>query len=421
MTDANAAINPIILINEAVSQMNIAVQTSMGKITESFSQTADLAQTDFETLFGTATGHAAVFSEQLLSLAGIGATLGLTDTLGEINGQLLVLNESMAATQEGFGGFFDSVMTATGFISDLTSVFINLKVLTEGYTSSLNILTAAKKLFNAETWISIGNWIKETSLTVAHTTATWAQNAALTAYNGVKTVFNAIMNSSIVAWIKETAATVADTVAKGAQKAITALITVAQGALNLVMSMNPIALIVIAITALVAAFVVLWNKCEGFRNFMTDFFKFIANAFIGFVNLLIEGINLLMKIVLNPINLIIKGLNLIPGVNIPELKLAIPTIPLLATGGFPSMGQMFIAREAGPELVGTIGSRSAVVNNDQIVESVSAGVYRAVRDAMAGQNGGPLQLIMDGTKVAEVVSRNVNAITQRSGRCPILV
>ena len=48
-----------------------------------------------------------------------------------------------------------------------------------------------------------------------------------------------------------------------------------------------------------------------------------------------------------------------------------------ADGGYPSSGQMFIAREAGPELVGTIGSRSAVVNNDQIVESVSAGVYRA--------------------------------------------
>ena len=30
------------------------------------------------------------------------------------------------------------------------------------------------------------------------------------------------------------------------------------------------------------------------------------------------------------------------------------------------MGQMFIAREAGPELVGTIGSRSAVVNNDPV-------------------------------------------------------
>ena len=57
-----------------------------------------------------------------------------------------------------------------------------------------------------------------------------------------------------------------------------------------------------------------------------------------------------------------------------------------ASGGFPSTGQMFIAREAGPELVGTIGGSTAVVNNDQIVESVSAGVYRAVSSAL-GKNG----------------------------------
>jgi hypothetical protein len=53
-----------------------------------------------------------------------------------------------------------------------------------------------------------------------------------------------------------------------------------------------------------------------------------------------------------------------------------------ASGGFPSTGQMFIAREAGPEMVGTIGSRTAVANNDQIVESVS----RGVADANAEQN-----------------------------------
>ena len=94
-----------------------------------------------------------------------------------------------------------------------------------------------------------------------------------------------------------------------------------------------------------------------------------------------------------------------------------------ATGGFPPTGQAFIAREAGPELVGTIGSRSAVVNNDQIVESVSSGVYRAVREALAGQSSGnsTLQLIMDGSKVAEIVAQNVNSITKRTGRCPILV
>lgn len=48
-----------------------------------------------------------------------------------------------------------------------------------------------------------------------------------------------------------------------------------------------------------------------------------------------------------------------------------------ANGGFPQQGEMFIAREAGPELVGRIGSRTAVANNDQIVSGVASGVSNA--------------------------------------------
>ena len=48
-----------------------------------------------------------------------------------------------------------------------------------------------------------------------------------------------------------------------------------------------------------------------------------------------------------------------------------------ATGGFPETGQMFVAREAGPELVGNIGRKTAVANNEQIVASVSRGVAEA--------------------------------------------
>ena len=48
-----------------------------------------------------------------------------------------------------------------------------------------------------------------------------------------------------------------------------------------------------------------------------------------------------------------------------------------ATGGYPETGQMFIAREAGAELVGNIGRKTAVVNNEQIVASVSRGVAEA--------------------------------------------
>ena len=58
-----------------------------------------------------------------------------------------------------------------------------------------------------------------------------------------------------------------------------------------------------------------------------------------------------------------------------------------ATGGFPAMGELFLAREAGPELVGRIGTRAAVANNDQIIEGIAEGVYRAVRTAFGMSDG----------------------------------
>ena len=54
-----------------------------------------------------------------------------------------------------------------------------------------------------------------------------------------------------------------------------------------------------------------------------------------------------------------------------------------ASGGMVDSAQIFMAREAGPELVGTIGSSTAVVNNDQIVASVAAGVQYAVSQALS--------------------------------------
>ena len=53
-----------------------------------------------------------------------------------------------------------------------------------------------------------------------------------------------------------------------------------------------------------------------------------------------------------------------------------------ASGGFVDFGQLFIAREDGPEMVGTIGANTAVANNDQIV----AGIQNGVAQANAEQN-----------------------------------
>lgn len=57
-----------------------------------------------------------------------------------------------------------------------------------------------------------------------------------------------------------------------------------------------------------------------------------------------------------------------------------------ASGGFVDEGELFIAREAGPELVGTMGGHTAVANNDQIIEGIRVGVYDAVSAAMNGGN-----------------------------------
>jgi phage-related protein len=53
-----------------------------------------------------------------------------------------------------------------------------------------------------------------------------------------------------------------------------------------------------------------------------------------------------------------------------------------ANGGFPDAGQLFIANEAGPEMVGSIGGKTAVANNDQIVDGITYGVREANDDVV---------------------------------------
>lgn len=76
-------------------------------------------------------------------------------------------------------------------------------------------------------------------------------------------------------------------------------------------------------------------------------------------------------------------------------------ITAYAGGGGPNTGELFMAREAGPEMVGTIGGHTAVMNNDQIVASVSAGVYQAVLSAMGGQSDRPIVLNINGKEFAK--------------------
>ena len=95
-----------------------------------------------------------------------------------------------------------------------------------------------------------------------------------------------------------------------------------------------------------------------------------------------------------------------------------------AMGGFPDVGQMFIAREAGPELVGTIGNKTAVANNDQIISGIESGVYRAMMAANSNQGGSQTIRIIneiDGDVVGEKVIQYHNGRVMQTGTSPLLV
>lgn len=93
-------------------------------------------------------------------------------------------------------------------------------------------------------------------------------------------------------------------------------------------------------------------------------------------------------------------------------------VPRYADGGLPDGSQLFWARESGPELVGTLGSRTAVMNNDQIVASVSSGVARAMSAVRFKMNATPQLIMNEGNKQdnSDVIARDnaqiINLLTQ---------
>ena len=77
-----------------------------------------------------------------------------------------------------------------------------------------------------------------------------------------------------------------------------------------------------------------------------------------------------------------------------------------ASGGFPEVGQLFIAREAGAEMVGSIGGRTAVANNDQIVEGIYQGVLAAMRASDSGNSGNfDVRVYLDGKQITAAVEK----------------
>lgn len=90
-------------------------------------------------------------------------------------------------------------------------------------------------------------------------------------------------------------------------------------------------------------------------------------------------------------------------------------IEMFANGGFPRSGEMFIAREAGAEMVGSIGGKTAVANNDQIERAIFNAVLTAMSQAMANGSSQPIELNQKIELDGDVIYNNQQRVSARRG------
>ena len=122
-----------------------------------------------------------------------------------------------------------------------------------------------------------------------------------------------------------------------------------------------------------------------FLNGWTSLWSSVSISFAGYWNNVLgnmaTGLNSIVyatNTIISAVNALMRTIGYTGGIS------AIPTvsIPRYADGGFVDQGQLFIAREAGAEMVGSIGRRTAIANNDQIVEGITYGVREANDDVV---------------------------------------
>ena len=131
--------------------------------------------------------------------------------------------------------------------------------------------------------------------------------------------------------------------------------TLAQTLLNAVMKANPIGLVATAVGVLITAFTLLWQNCEGFRNFFTGMWDGFVGVVKGAVNGIIGFLNTLIK----AINLVGDGLGFISG---GALHFEIGKIPYLAKGGVVDRPTLAMIGEAGKEAVMPLENNTGWIN-----------------------------------------------------------
>lgn len=229
-----------------------------------------------------------IYNEALNSIAS--TTEGAMDAQSKtFSGMLSTIKDGITnITQKVVQPLFDKIVDYMPLVIEVMDTF------TSNLDSGKGIMDSMKEsittVFGEDTWNKI----------TMVTTVVMGLVGAYAILKGVMFISNLITSVSSAWGVLSTALGIGTAVTEGA--------TVAQTGLNLAWLASPITWIIAGITAVVAIFVLLWNKCEGFRNFWINLWETIKTAFGNAKDWVVNGVSDLVSSAKNKFNELKEGL-----------------------------------------------------------------------------------------------------------------
>lgn len=249
------------------------------------------------------------------------------------------IGRGIAGTITGFQSMVSITQTAIGGISNFATGLTNAAAGSSAFATPI---------------MRLGGLIRTGAVAVAgFTTALGAKIAAMAISTGQ--------------WIANTSAMIAHKVAQAATTTATALMTAGQWALNAAMTANPIGIVVVALAALAAGLVALWNTNEGFRNAVIGTWNAIKNAATTVWNWLVNSFQTwgqyIFRAIIGPVgNLVLLLIN-----HWDEIRNATANVWNRVVGFFREAPGRLV------EAIGNIGNTMATIGRD-IIDGIWRGI-----------------------------------------------